>query len=254
VLTQAALVGLNRSSLDYQLRPPSAQELALKHRIDERYPAHPLYGSRKLAAVLQDDFGPIHRQRVQRSMRAMGSAGSTPGPNLSRRVAQQRIDPYLLRGVTAAAPNHIWGRDITYVRLRQGWLYLVVVLDWFSRYVLSWAVDDTLALPFVLDAVGAALQRATPQIWNSDQGSQFTSPQLTQLLEATGAQISMDGRGRAHDTIVTERFWRSLKDAEVERTDYASPREARLGIGRYIDFYNVERPHQALGYARPAER
>jgi putative transposase len=254
VLTQAALLGLNRSGLYYQPQPPSAQEVALKHRIDELYTAHPFYGSRKLTALLQADFGPTNRKRVQRYMREMGIAGITPGPNLSRRASQHRIYPYLLRGVTAAAPNHIWGSDITYVRLRHGWLYLVVVLDWFSRYVISWALDDTLALPFVLDAVGAALQRARPQIWNSDQGSQFTSPQLTTLIEASGAQISMDGRGRAHDNSFTERFWRSLKYEEVYLTDYASPREARLGIGRYIDFYNLERPHQALAYARPAER
>lgn len=252
--TQAALLGLNRTSLYSQPRPPSAQEVALKHRIDELYTAHPFYGSRKLAALLQEDFGPTNRKRVQRYMREMGIAGITPGPNLSRRAAQHRIYPYLLRGVTAQAPNHIWGSDITYIRLRHGWLYLVVVLDWFSRSVISWRLDDTLALPFVLDAVGAALQRAKPQIWNSDQGSQFTSPQLTQLLEASGAQISMDGRGRAHDNIFTERFWRSLKYEEVYLTDYANPREARLGIDRYIQFYNTERPHQALDYARPAER
>jgi putative transposase len=143
--------------------------------------------------------------------------------------------------------------DITYMRLRDGWLYLVVVLDWFSRYVVSWALSDSLELPFVLDAVQQALTEATPSIWNSDQGSQFTSPQLTSLLETAGAQISMDGKGRAHDNIFTERFWRTLKYENIYLADYDSPRAARIGIADYIRFYNSQRPHQALGYHRPVE-
>lgn len=227
--------------------------MAIKHRIDEIYTAHPFYGSRKLAVVLGEQFGPVNRKRVQRYMREMGIAGITPGPNLSRRALAHKVYPYLLNGVTAQTPNHIWGCDITYVRLRDGWLYLVAILDWFSRYVVSWALDDTLELPFVLEAVGQALGRASPQIWNTDQGSQFTSPQLTMQLEAAGARISMDGKGRAFDNIFTERLWRSLKYEEIYLTEYHSPREARQGIERYFSFYNTERPHQALENRRPVQ-
>jgi putative transposase len=143
--------------------------------------------------------------------------------------------------------------DITYIRLKSGWLYLVAILDWYSRYVISWALDDTLELPFVLDAVDRALAMATPTIWNSDQGSHYTSQQLISKLEAAGAKISMDGRGRAHDNIFTERLWRSVKYEEVYLHEYGSPREARIGIAQYMHFYNTERPHQALDYRRPVE-
>lgn len=228
--------------------------MAIKNRIDELYTAHPFYGSRKLQVLLEPQFGAINRKRVQRYMREMGIAGIVPGPNLSKRASQHRVYPYLLRGVTAKAPNHIWGCDITYIRLRHGWLYLVAIIDWFSRYVISWALDDTLELGFVLDAIAEACALATPQIWNTDQGSHFTSPQVTQLFEAAGVQISMDGKGRATDNIFTERFWRSLKYEEVYLADYDSPRTARQGIAHYITFYNSERPHQALDYQRPVDR
>jgi putative transposase len=251
--TQAELLSISRRSLYYQPKPPPSEEVAIKHRIDELYTAHPFYGSRKLTVLLAQEFGAINRKRVQHYMREMGIAGIVPGPNLSKRASEHRIYPYLLRDITAQAPNQIWGSDITYVRLRGSWLYLVAVLDWFSRYVVSWALDDTLALPFVLEAVDQALRRATPQIWNTDQGSQFTSPQLTSHLEAAGVRISMDGKGRAYDNIFTERLWRSLKYEEIYLADYASPREARQGIGQYFQFYNTERPHQALQYRRPAD-
>jgi putative transposase len=185
-------------------------------------------------------------------MREMGIAGIHPGPNLSKRNLAHHIYPYLLRNVTAQTPNHIWGIDITYIRLRAGWMYLVAVLDWFSRYVVSWALDDTMELPFVLDAVAQALGVATPQIWNSDQGSQFTSPQYTEVLLAAGVRISMDGRGRALDNIFTERLWRSVKHEEVYRHEYDSPRQARQQLAAYFNFYNHERPHQALDYQTPA--
>jgi putative transposase len=247
------LLSLSRRSLYYQPKPPALEELAIKHRIDERYTAHPFYGSRKLTVLPVPELAPINRKRVQRYMRDMGIAGICPGPNVSKPAAEHRVYPYLLRDVTAQAPNQIWGCDITYVRLRAGWMYLVAVLDWFSRYVVSWALDDRLALPFVLDAVGQALRIATPQIWNTDQGSQFTSPQLTGQLEAAGVRISMDGKGRAFDNIFTERLWRSLKYEAIYLADYGSPREARVGIGSYFQFYNTERPHQALDYRRPAD-
>jgi putative transposase len=251
--TQADLLGISRRSLYYQPVPPPPEEVALKHRIDALYTDHPFYGSRKITVVLAREGELINRKRVQRYMREMGIAGIAPGPNLSKRASQHRIYPYLLRGVTASVPNQIWGSDITYIRLRHGWLYLVAILDWYSRYVVSWALDDTRELPFVLDAVGQALSTATPQIGNTDQGSQFTSPQLTTVSAEAGAQISMDGKGRAFDNIFTERFWRSLKYENIYLSDYGSPREARQGIAQYIEFYNTERPHQALADRCPVE-
>jgi putative transposase len=195
----------------------------------------------------------INRKAVQRHMREMGIAGIAPGPNLSRRESEHRVYPYLLRDVPATNPNHVWGIDVTYVRLHAGWLYLVAVLDWFSRYVVSWELDQTLALPFVLAAVERALAQATPVICNSDQGGHFTSPQYLDLLTAAGVQISMDGKGRARDNIFVERLWRTIKYEEVYLRDYASPREARRGLRAYFLLYNEERPHQTLGYRTPAE-
>jgi putative transposase len=185
-------------------------------------------------------------------MRVMGIAGLCPGPNLSRRDHEHRVYPYLLRHLLITAPNHVWGIDITYIRLRAGWLYLVAVLDWHSRYVVSWELDDVLELPFVLRCAQRALTQATPVIWNSDQGSHFTSPLYTQPLLDAGVQISMDGRGRALDNIFTERLWRTIKYEEVYLHEYASPREARQQLTAYIQFYNHTRPHQALAYRTPA--
>ncbi len=250
--TQADLLRLNRSGLYYQPVPPSPQEVALKHRIDEIYTAHPFYGSRKIAVALQPDFI-ANRKAVQRHMREMGIAGITPGPNLSKRSEAHRLYPYLLRNLSITRPNQVWGIDITYIRLQAAWMYLVAILDWFSRYVISWELDQTLELPFVLRAVERALAQATPEIWNSDQGSHFTSPQYTERLLAAQIQISMDGRGRALDNIFVERLWRSVKYEEVYLHDYRSPREARGGLTRYFEFYDHERPHQALQYRTPAQ-
>ncbi len=231
--------------------PPSPEELHVKRRIDEVYTARPFYGSRKITAVLRDEMV-INRKTVQRHMREMGLAGICPGPNTSQRNAEHRVFPYLLRQVTASHPNHIWGIDITYIRLLAGWLYLVAVLDWYSRYVIAWELSDTLALPFVLACAQRALAQATPQIWNSDQGSHFTSPSYIDLLLSASVQISMDGRGRARDNIFTERLWRTVKYEEVYLTEYATPRQARHALGRYFQFYDHQRPHQALAYQTPA--
>ena len=250
--TQAELLSLNRSGLYYQPAPPSAEDVAIKHRIDEIYTEHPFYGSRKIVVALQPDFI-VNRKAVQRHMREMGIAGIVPGPNLSKRSTPHKIYPYLLRNLKVTHPNQVWGIDITYIRLRAAWLYLVAVLDWFSRYVLSWELDQTLELPFVLRAVERALAQATPEIWNSDQGSHFTSPQYTNLLLAANVQISMDGRGRALDNIFVERLWRSVKYEEVYIRDYTTPREARQGLTRYFQFYDYERPHQSLDYRTPAD-
>ena len=250
--TQADLLSLNRSGLYYQPVAPSPEEVALKHRIDEIYTAHPFYGSRRIAVVLRPDFI-VNRKAVQGHMREMGLAGIVPGPNLSKRRQEHQVYPYLLRNVRLTRPNQAWGIDITYIRLHAGWMYLVAILDWFSRYVVSWALDDTLEMPFVLTAVDRALAQAVPEIWNSDQGSHFTSPQYIERLKAAQVQISMDGRGRALDNIFTERLWRSVKYEEVYLHDYATPREARHGLARYFEFYDHERPHQALDYRTPAQ-
>ena len=249
---QAELLGLSYASLFYQPVPPSLRELAIKRRIDEVYTAHPYYGSRKITVVLRSEFG-VSRPTVQAYMREMGLAAVVPGPYTSKPAPQHLIYPYLLRHVTASHANHIWGIDITYIRLPQGWLYLTAVLDWYSRYVLSWALSQTLELDFVLTAVDQALLRATPEIWNSDQGSHFTSPKYLERLQKAKIQISMDGRGCARDNIFTERLWRTIKYEEVYLHDYASPKEAYRQLSNYICFYNFERPHQALEYLTPAQ-
>jgi putative transposase len=240
--------------------PPSPRELAIKCRIDELYTACPFYGSRKIAVILQPEFG-VSRPTVQAytlapgasaGVREMGISAVVPGPNTSKPAPEHHIYPYLLRNVTAERPNHIWGIDITYLRLAHGWLYLTAVLDWYSRYILSWALSQTLELDFVLTAVDNALLQATPQIWNSDQGSHFTSPRYLERLQNAKVQISMDGRGRARDNIFTERLWRTIKYEEVYLHDYASPKEAYHQLANYIRFYNFERPHQALEYLTPA--
>jgi putative transposase len=253
LVLQADLLGLNRSGLYYQPVPPSPEEVQIKHQIDKLYTDYPFYGSRRITEQLCRDGISINRKAVQRHMQEMGIAGICPGPNLSKRNADSHIYPYLLRSITASYPNHVWGIDITYIRLTAGWMYLVAVLDWFSRYVVSWALDQTLEIGFVLDAVQQGLAHATPLIWNSDQGSHFTSPQYTDLLLAANVQISMDGKGRALDNIFTERLWRTVKYENVYLKGYTSPREARLGIAAFLAFYNSRRVHQSLSYHTPAE-
>jgi putative transposase len=251
--TQADLLSLNRSSLYYVPVSPSAEEVSIKHRIDEIYTQWPFYGVRRMTAQLRREGILINHKAVERHMREMGLRGVAPGPERSKRAPGHTIYPYLLRGLQIEGPNHVWGIDITYIRLHQGWLYLVVVLDWYARYIVSWELDQTLQQPFVTTAVQRALATATPQIWNSDQGSHFTSPQYTALLTAAGVRISMDGRGRALDNVFTERLWRTVKYEEVYLNEYASPREARCRLGHYLTFYNHQRVHQALNYQTPAE-
>jgi putative transposase len=249
---QAKLLGIGYSSLFYQAAPPSERELAIKRRMDEIYTAYPFYGSRKIALVLRSEFG-VSRPTVQAYMREMGISAIVPGPNTSQPAPQHPIYPYLLRNVIAERPNHIWSIDIAYIRLAQGWLYLTAVLDWYSRYVVSWALSQTLEMDFVLSAVDNALLQAKPEIWNSDQGSHFTSPKYLERLQRENIQISMDGRGRAQDNIFTERLWRTIKYEEVYLHDYASPKEAYRQLADYLRFYNFERPHQALDYLTPAQ-
>ncbi len=250
--TQAELLGISYSSLFYQPRSPTQREISIKRRIDEVYTAWPFYGSRRITAVLRSEFQ-VSRPTVQAYMRAMGIAGIAPGPNTSKPAPEHQIFPYLLRSITADHPNHIWGIDITYIRLPGGWLYLVAVLDWYSRRILSWALSQTLELDFVLTAVDQALLQAVPEIWNSDQGSHFTSPRYIERLQNAGVKISMDGRGRACDNIFTERLWRTIKYEEVYLHEYASPKEAYRQLFQYIQFYNFVRPHQSLEYRTPAQ-
>ncbi len=231
----------------------SEDELLLRRWIDEIYTKHAFYGSRKIAILLRKGGIPVGRKRVQTAMREMGIEGIYPGPNLSKRDLRHRVYPYLLRNVLPQAPHHVWGIDITYIRLRMGWMYLVATIDWYSRYVVSWELDHTPEMPFVLDCVDRALEVATPTLWNSDQGSHFTSQSYLDRLKDHHVQISMDGKGRATDNIFTERLWRSLKYEEVYLNEYASPREARERINAWFQFYNTERPHQSLDYRTPWE-
>lgn len=253
VKLQSELLGLNRTSLYYCPITPSAEELAIKNRIDEIYTAHPFFGSRKLVTVLGWEGIHINRKAVQRHMREMGIAGIAPGPNLSKRRAKVGVFPYLLRGVTIECPNQVFGIDITYIRIQHGWMYLVAILDWYSRYVVAWELDQTLEIDFVLMAVDRALGVAIPTIINSDQGAHFTSPQYLERWQACDVQISMDGKGRALDNIFTERLWRSTKYEEVYLNDYQSPKHCREGLTRYFNFYNCQRPHQSLANLTPAQ-
>ena len=257
-MVQADLLSVSRASLYYQPAPPSSEELAVKRRIDEIYTAWPFYGSRRIAQQIKRerlgrDEQVVNRKAVQRHMQEMGLIALGPRPGTSRRNQEQAVYPYLLRHLRSSWPNHIWGIDITYIRLQGGWVYLVAVLDWFSRYVLAWELDQTLEMPFVLSAVDRALSGAVPSICNSDQGSHFTSPQYLERLLAKEVQISMDGKGRALDNIFTERLWRTVKYEEVYLHEYDSPRAARKGLSGYFEFYNQERLHQSLGYRTPAE-
>jgi putative transposase len=250
---QAELLSLNRSSLYYKPKDPSIEEVMIKHAIDQIYTQCPFYGSRRITAQLKRNGFLINRKATQRHMREMGICGIGPGPNLSKREKQHQIYPYLLRGVVPAHPNHVWSIDVTYIRLQRNWMYLVAIMDWYSRYIVAWELDQTLAIDFVLEALRKAWQVGQPLIFNSDQGSHFTSHDYLNCLKERKIQISMDGKGRALDNVFIERFWRSLKYEEVYPKDYLTPKEARKEISNYIDLYNHERPHQSLNYCYPVE-
>ncbi len=220
--------------------------------LDEIYTATPFYGSRRLQVMLERRGLPVNRKRVQRLMRVMGLEAVGPKPRLSRPHPEHRVYPYLLRDVAIERVNQVWSTDITYIRLRSGFVYLVAILDWFSRYVLAWELSVTVDGQFCEDTLARALAIGRPTIFNTDQGSQFTSVAFTGLLRTAGVQISMDGRGRALDNVFVERLWRSVKYEEVYLKDYASVTDARVQLGRYFNFYNYDRPHQALAYRTPA--
>lgn len=250
---QSDLVGISRSSLYYRPVGVCAEEVLIKHKIDEIYTKWPFYGSRRISNELKREGLLVNRKRVCRYMTQMGLEAIYPGPNLSKRDLAAKIRPYLLRNVVIDGVNQVWGIDITYIRLNGGWMYLVAVIDLHSRYIISWELEQSLEMDFVIKVVRNALCVGLPEIMNSDQGSHFTSTQYTDLLEKHHIQISMDGRKRALDNVFIERFWRSLKYEEVYLHNYTSPREARKGISKYIEFYNEERSHQSLDYRTPGE-
>ena len=253
VRRQCELLGLNRATWYYEPTPETAANLALMRRIDEQYLRTPFYGSRRMAAWLQREGEAVNRKRVRRLMRLMGLEAIYPKPRTTIGGTGHKIYPYLLRNVTVARPNQVWSADITYVPLRCGFLYLTAILDWYSRYVLAWRLSNSLDGDFCVDALDEALRRGRPEIFNSDQGVQFTSREFTGRLESAAVAISMDGRGRALDNVFVERLWRSVKYEEVYLHAYTSGAECYAGLKAYLEFYCEERLHQALGYRTPAE-
>ena len=245
---QCELVGLPRSTYYYQPRPESAENLRLLRRLDELYLECPFFGSRRMAVTLE-----VNRKRIQRLMRILGIEALYPKPNLSRPAPGHVVYPYLLRGVSIERPNQVWSTDITYIPMRGGFLYLVAVMDWFSRFVLSWELSNTMEASFCLAALEAAFRFGQPEIWNSDQGSQFTAADFLAPLKKRAVSISMDGRGRALDNVFIERLWRSLKYELIYPGDFASGAELFQALNHYFHFYNYRRPHQALDYRTPAD-
>lgn len=224
--------------------------------IDQIYTDSPFYGSRKIKEVLRREHDAIaNRKHIQRLMKEMGIEAIYPKSkfNLSDPDSNHKKYPYLLRNLTISRPNQVWGTDITYLKLSQGFAYLVAIMDWFSRYVVAWEVSNSLEIEFVLRNLARALKTGKPEIYNSDQGSHFTSPQHTAILTENEVKISMDGRGRCMDNIFTERLWRNVKYEDIYIKSYNNPLEARLGLKDYFNKYNHRRPHQSLGYKTPAE-
>jgi len=254
IVRQCALAGLPRSSYYYEpANSESPENLRLMRAIDKIYLRHPYYGSPRMTDELRELDWLVNEKRIARLMRLMGLQAVVPGPHTSRPHPQHRIYPYLLRGLEIITPNAVWCADITYIPMRHGYLYLMAVMDWCSRYVLAWELSNSLETAFCLQALGRALQRAKPGIFNTDQGAQFTSEEFTGKLATEGIRISMDGRGRTMDNIFVERLWRSVKYEEVYLRDYADGLEARQSLGRYFRFYNTERRHQGLERRTPAD-
>ena len=251
---QCELAGVNRSTV-YALHvepKPDEQELVLLALIDVEYTSRPFYGSRKMLIHLRGLGYVINRKRVQRLMKSLGLAGMAPGPNTTRPHPEHKVYPYLLRGALITRPNQVWSTDLTYIRLPRGFVYLVAVIDWYSRRVLSWRLSNTMDSGFCVDCLEEALQNfGKPEIFNTDQGSQFTSEAFTGVLLKKDIAISMDGRGRALDNIFVERLWRSVKYEDVYLQRYATLPELLFGLTNYFAFYNMERTHQSLGYETP---
>lgn len=253
IAAQCELLGLPRSSYYYEPVPESRENLALMRLIDEQYLTTPFYGSRRMAQHLQRGGHDVNRKRVQRLMRQMGLEGLFPGRKTTIPATGHKVYPYLLRGLTIDRPNQVWCSDITYVPLRCGYLYLVAVMDWFSRHVLAWRLSNTLDAAFCIEALETALAQGRPEIFNTDQGSQFTSEGFTSVLIRHCVAISMDGRGRATDNVFIERLWRSVKYEEIYLKDHATGADVNEGLTWWFDLYTHRRPHQALGYRTPYE-
>lgn len=253
VRRQCELLKVSRSGLYYEPEPTSPEELALMRRIDELHLQRPFFGSRMLADALRKEGRDVNRKRVQRLMRLMGIESIAPKPKTSEPHPEHVHYPYLLRGLAIRRVNQVWATDITYIPMETGWAYLVAIIDWYSRRVLSWRLSNTLDTRFCVEALEEAFARfGKPEIFNTDQGAQFTADDFTRPLRDRGIAISMDGKGRCLDNVFVERLWRSLKYEEVYLHAYDNVAEARAGIGRYIAFYNDERSHQSLGYQTPA--
>ena len=250
---QCELLGVSRSSFYSKPSVVSPYNLELRRLIDEQYTQTPFYGILRMTAWLNREGHPVNHKRVARLMRMMGLEAIYPKPKLSQRGEHAQKYPYLLSGVVIERPSQVWSTDITYIRLRQGFISLMAIMDWFSRYVLAWEVSNSLDHFFCIAALERALQIGHPDIFNSDQGSQFTCQPFTERLEQADVRISWEGRGRVWDNIFVERLWRSGKYEEVYLKDYADVPEAIQGLHAYFSFYNTERPHQALGYNTPAQ-
>jgi putative transposase len=254
IVAQCRLLKVARSSLYWRPAAVSEDDLRLMRRIDELYLATPFYGSRRMVAALRREGWTVNRKRVRRLMRVMRIEAIYQKPNTSRRHPDHVVYPYLLRGLVIDRPNQVWCADITYIPMAKGFVYLVVIMDWFSRRVLAWRLSTGMDTGFCVEALQEALDRyGSPKIFNTDQGVQFTSADFTDVLTASDVRISMDGKGRYLDNIFIERLWRSLKYEDVYIKAYASVLEARRGIGGWLTFYNDERLHQALGYRTPSE-
>jgi putative transposase len=252
VRRQCELLGLNRSSLYYEPTGESAEHLRLMRRIDEQYTACPFYGSRRMTMWLIERGEEVNRKRVQRLMRIMGLEAIYPKPRLSRPGDGHRLYPYLLRGVKVERPDQVWSADITYVPMASGFMYLAAVIDWFSRYVVAWRLSNTRDGSFCLEMLEEALRGGRPEVFNTDQGAQFTAAAFTGCLERAGVAVSMDGRGRALDNVFVERLWRSVKYEDIYIRGYEAVPELHRGLSRYVGFYNGERLHQSLEYRTPA--
>ena len=250
---QCELIGLSRSSYYYRLQGESPENIRLMHTIDEIFTRYPFYGVERMTASLCRQGEELNVKRVRRLMRNMGLEAVYPKPKLSQRHPEHRVYPYLLRDVKVMRSNQVWSTDITYIRLVSGFVYLVAIMDWFSRYVVSWELSISLETAFCLTALDRALLQAKPEIFTSDQGCQFTSLAFPETLTQAGVSISMDGRGRVFDNIFVERLWRSVKFEKVYLSDWHQVKEAKMGLEEYFVFYNHERPHQSLKRQSPAE-
>ena len=254
VRRQCELLGLSRSSYYYEQVPETADDLRLMRWIDEQYLRTPFFGSRQMVRSLYRQQGKrVNRKRVQRLMRKMGLEAIYAKPRTTRRNAQHRVFPYLLRDVEIRRKDQVWSTDITYIPLQKGFMYLVAVMDWHTRYVLAWRLSNTLEGYFCIDALDESLSISKPEIFNTDQGSQFTARGFTARLEDEGIAISMDGRGRALDNVFVERLWRTVKYEDVYLNDYEGAAELQAGLESYFDFYRHQRPHSSLGCRTPAE-